>query len=258
MLRIRGNSGIGDAIYTRAVVEHFIRKGERVTVCSNHPDVFLGLDCTVEPFRRDKVDKAAVYTTRKKFTDTNQWQDVCITAGVPRETPLTITWARRNHALVDNLRRRAEGRALVLVHGGRTPMGRKDGFGKELLPKQCAFEAVLGCVRDCFIVRVGHGPEYPLPVNADLNGQTSVADLLDLGQACDAVVGQCSLAIPLAEGFDKPAMFVWAAAGLKAAHAYIRQITPEKILSKTSSAFVMDNWTNEQIRAEVDALRLVC
>lgn len=255
MIRIRGASGIGDAIYLRAVVDHFIRKGERVTVCNDHKDVFLGLDCTVEPFRRDKVDKHAVYTTRKKFPGTNQWQDVCIQAGIPYE-PLTITWTCRNAELIDNLRRRAEGRALVLVHGGRTPMGRKDGFGKELLPEQRAFAAVLNGFRDCFMVRIGHGPEYPLPVHADLNGKTTIADMLDLGQACDAVVGQCSLAIPLAEGFGKPAMFVWAAAGLKAPSDYIRQIRPEKILSSPRSAFVMDDWTDAQIQEEVNAFRL--
>lgn len=254
-MRIRGNSGIGDAIYTRAVVEHYLRKGP-VTVCTNHPDMFLGLNCKVEPFRRDRVDVHAVYTTRKKFADTNQWQDVCITSGIPYE-PLKITWTQRNAKLVENLRRRAEGRAFVLVHGGRTPMGRTDGFGKQLLPERRAFEVVLDRLRDCFLVRVGHGPEYPLPVSTDLNGQTSVSDLFDLGHACDAVVGQCSWAVPLAEAFDKPALFVWAAAGLKAPHAYIQQIRPEKILSKSSSTFVMDSWTDAQIMEEVDAFRVM-
>jgi hypothetical protein len=259
MLTIRGNSGIGDAIYTRAIVEYFLCRGERVTVCSDHPEIFAGLDCTVEPFRRVKVKLHAVYTTRKKFSDTNQWQDVCISAGVPRDRPLSITWTRRNHALVENLLRRAEGRPLVLVHGGRTPMGRSDGFGKELLPRREAFDAVMNRFRECYTVRVGKGADlYPLPVSCDLNGSTSVSDLLDLWQACDGIIAQCSFAVPLAEAFGKPAMFVWAAAGLKSPHIYIRQIVPGKVLSKPSSAFVMDSWTDQQIQQEVDEFRLCC
>lgn len=257
-MRIRGNSGIGDAIYLRAAVECLLSRREKLTVCCDHRDVFLGLHVQLEPFRRDKLDMHAVYTTRKKFKDTNQWQDVCAMAGIPRDTPLKITWTQRNAELVNNLRRRAEGRPLVLVHGGRTPMGRRDGFGKELLPQKRAFDAVISEFRDCFLVRVGSGPDaYQLDVNTDLNGKTSVSDLLDLGQDCDGVIGQCSLAVPLAEAFGKHAMFVWSAAGLNAPHEYIRQITPQKILSRPTSAFVMDSWTDEQIKDECRAFRLV-
>jgi hypothetical protein len=258
-VRVRGNSGIGDAIYTRAVVEFLLRQGDKVTVCSDHPDVYLGLDCKIEPFRRSAVDLHAVYTTRKKFNDTNQWQDVCAVSSLPRDLPLSITWTCRNEALVADLRRGAEGRPLVLVHGGRTPMGRTDGFGRELLPQRRAFEAVLNRMRDCYIVRIGKGADaYPLPVNVDLNGKTSVADILDLGQACDGVVAQCSLAVPLAEAFDKPAMFVWAAAGLqKTSVQFISRIAPAKVLSKSTSAFVLDSWPDAEILAEVDAFRLL-
>lgn len=254
---VRGNSGIGDSLYVRAVVEYFLRDGERVTVCANHAEIFYGLDCKIEAHRRDRVTTHAVYTTRKSRTDSNQWQDVCIQAGIPADTPLCFTWQCRNPALIQELRAKANGRPLILVHGGRTPMGRKDGFGKELLPNKAAFDAVLSALGDCYTVRVGKGADaYPLPVSIDLNGATSVSELMDLGQACDAVVGQCSFAIPLAEGFDKPAIFVWAAAGFKAQHAYIRQIRPEKVLSSERSAFVLDSWSREQIIEEVHAFRL--
>lgn len=255
MRRIRGSSGIGDALYVRPFVEHFARLGERLIVCTSYPDVFLGTDAKFEPFTRLKIDIVATYTLGKNNPATTQWQDVCACAGV--NLPLQIQWQPRNQALVQELRAKANGRPLALVHGGRVPMGRTDGFGKELLPQRRAFEAALAELADCYTVRIGKGADlYPLPVSLDLNGLTSVPDLIDLGQSCDGVVGQCSFAVPLAEVFDKPLMAVWAEKGMKAQQAYVRQITPQKVLSKETSSFVIDNWTDEQIREEVRAFRL--
>jgi hypothetical protein len=63
------------------------------------------------------------------------------------------------------------------------------------------------------------------------------------------VVGQCSFAIPLAEVFDKPALFVWAARGMQHnMHYYIKAITPQKVLSKETSRFVIDDWPVEKIQ----------
>lgn len=258
MLRIRGGSGLGDSLYLRAAVEHFVKSEQQVIAFSDWPEVFIDSGAKVEPFTRMKINLVAHYTMGKKNPATTQWQDVCASARIP-QIPLSITWNCRNPSLVQELRGKAAGRPLVLVHGGRTPMGRTDGFGKALLPQASAFENVLAEFRDCYTVRVGKGVDaYPLPVSLDLNGSTSVSDLIDLGQACDGVIGQCSLAVPLAEVFDKPAIFVWAASGM--AHGqvpYIRQITPSKVLSKPSSAFVMDNWSSQQIQEEARAFRVV-
>lgn len=249
-MRIRGGAGLGDAMYIRPIAEHFVRAGERVKVCSGFPEVFLGSGAEVEPFDRFNIDVLAHYTAGKRDPTTNQWQDICRSAGV--SVPLRFEWEVKNHALIEGLKADAAGRRLVLVHGGRVPMGRTDGFGAELLPDRSAFAAALEALEDCFTVRVGKGADlYGLDVGVDLNGSTSVSDLLDIGSICDGVVGQCSFAIPLAEVFDKPLLCVWAARGLSAAHAYIRQITPAKVLSKPSSHYVMDDWAAERIQQVV-------
>lgn len=254
-MRIRGGAGLGDAMYIRPIAEHFIRLGESVTVCNDHAEVFIGSGAKVEPFDRHNIQVLAHYVLGKRDTTTNQWQDVCRSAGV--DVPLRFEWPVRNHALVDSLLADAEGRPLVIVHGGRVPMGRTDGFGKELLPERRAFDAVLAELTDCFTVRVGKGADlYPLTVSVDLNGSTSVSDLLDIGSVCDRVVGQCSFAIPLAEVFDKPLLVVWAAHGMQYnMHPYIRQITPQKVLSKPTSRFVVDDWPIERIQEAARAFR---
>lgn len=248
MKRIRGGAGLGDAIYLRPIAEHFISKGETVTACSNYPSVFSGLSMKTEPFDRFNIDVLAHYTVGKRRLGTNQWQDICSSAGVGAVS-LKTKWEVKNAALIEHLRSEAAGRPLILVSGGRVPMARTDGFGMELLPKREAFEAALVGLGGCFLVQIGKAQQiYPLACDVDLNGSTSVADLLDLGASCDGVVGQCSFVIPLAEIFDKPLLIVWASAGLSPArHWYISSITPQKILSKASSNFVMDDLPLEKV-----------
>lgn len=255
-MRIRGGSGLGDCLYLRAVAEHLARQGHRVTACTDYAGVFHGSGIAVEPFRRDRVDRIAHYSPRKSVVGTTQWEDVCDVAQIER-IPLAITWTVRNHSLIDRLRGFASGRPLVLVHGGRAPMARTDGFGKELLPKAEAFDEVLVNLQDCFLVQIGGAEQlYPLSCDITLNGSTSVPDLLDLGASCDGVVGQCSFAIPLAEVFDRPGLFVWASEGMQSGrHPYVRQITPQKVLSKASSMFVVDDWERERIEEGVRAFR---
>lgn len=247
---IRGGRGLGDSIYLRPIAEYFLALGDPVVVLSDYPDVFAGIDVEVKQFTRFGVNVLAHYVLGKPNPGTNQWQDICHSAGVT--VPLSFTWTVLNHELVASIKKRAAGRPIIIVHGGRVPMGRIDGFGKELLPEQGAFVAALDAVRDAYLVRVGNAESlYTLPCDIDLTGKSSVADLLDLASICDGVVGQCSLAIPLAEVFDRPLLIIWAAAGLASREPYVAQITPSKVLSKASSRFVMDDWPVDRIRWSV-------
>lgn len=257
--RVRGGSGLGDAIYQRPVIEHLISRGHAVQAMNNWPEVFLGTGAEVLPFSRENIQVLAHYVTGKQRTDTNQWQDICASAGVD-DLPFRSTWAVRNAALVEEVRRHAESRPIVLVHGGRIPMDRTDGFGAELLPQQRAFDAILSHLPACYRVAVGKvGQVYPLDCDLDLNGKTSVSDLMDLGATCAGVVGQCSLAIPLAEIFDKPLLVAWSSRGMEyGRHPYIRAITPEKVLSKPSSIFVMDDWNRERLVEAAREFREQC
>lgn len=253
MRRIRGGSGLGDSVYVRVVAEH-LAKTSRVVAMSDYPDVFIGSGAAVEPFTRTRIDVLAHYSARKALPLTTQWDDVCDTAGVGR-IPLRFDWAVRNRAPVDGLRARAGDKPIVLVHGGRAPMGRGDGFGSELLPRREAFETVLGAFADCYTVRIGNAPQiYPLHVDVDLNGGTSVSDLLDLFCFCDAVIAQCSFAVPLAECFRKPLLTVWAARGLASGKPFIRQITPRKVIGP-EARYVVDDWSIEQIMRAARGMR---
>jgi hypothetical protein len=258
MIRIRGGSGLGDAIYQRPIVDKLISHGHKVEVCCDYPEVFIGSPAIVSPFRRQEIDIIAHYTNGKSNPYTNQWQDVCARAGVACD--LHMRWHIQNVALVERVRHQAAGRPLVLVHGGRVPMDRTDGFGAELLPTVGGFNCAIDAIRgECFLVRIGGGEQvYPLETDLDLIGKTSVSDLIDLGSCCDGIVAQCSFAVPMAEVFDKPLLAVWAANGMHhQREPYIQQITPRKVLSKATSLHVVDDWDEEKIIEVAHAFRHV-
>lgn len=251
---IRGGSGLGDSIYVRPVAEHFVQRGEAVQVLSNYPDVFIGSGAEVKPFNR-KADVTAHYAPGKNNPDTTQWDDVCRNAQIG-VIPLRFDWSVVNTALVADVAAKAAGRAIILVHGGRTPMGRSDGFGAELLPEKRAFDAALVALDDCFFVGVGKAEQiYPLSVNLNLNGSTTVSDLFDIAHVCNGSIGQCSFIIPLMEVFNKPLLVVWSAKGMASPTRFIRTITPKKVLNGLRSRYVVDDWPDEKIKEAALAFR---
>lgn len=254
-MRIRGGSGLGDSLYMRPIAEYFAKRGQQVTALSNFPDVFIGSKVGVEPFARNNCHVVAHYVSGKENPDTTQWQDICVAAGA--STALRFNWSLTNTALVERIKREAAGRRIILVHGGRTPMARMDGFAMDLLPSKSTFDAVLGGMTDCLSVAIGgdDGICYQPHVDVDLTGKTTVAELLDLAWVCDGVVAQCSFAVPMAECFDKPLLAIWSHRAAGSNQAYIRTITPRKVLSKASSTFAMDDWDNERISEAVNAFR---
>jgi hypothetical protein len=156
--------------------------------------------------------------------------------------------------LVEHVTAEAKGRPVVLVNGGREPMNRIDGFGRSLLPERKVFDYLLSCLPDCLTVRIGKGRAlYPIECELDLSDATSVADVLDLVQIAAGVIGQCSFAIPLGEVFNKPVLVLWSHAIEKSPHPFIACMTPAKLLSKPSSAYVRDDAGREAIeRAAVE------
>jgi hypothetical protein len=254
---LRSGSGLGDSLYARVVADYFVSTGAKVTVKSDYPSLFAGSRAIVVPFTRENCNVVAHYSKRKHIAETNQWQDICISAGIP-PIPLSFKWEVKNKLLVQDLRAMANGKRIVMINGGRHPMGRKDGYAREMLPSREAFAAVLRSLDDCFIVEVGKGEDvYPLHRDVDLTNRTIPSDLLDIATISRGLVGQCSFMIPLAEALDKPLMVVWAAAGLQSKTEFIRQCTPGKILSKESSRYVMDDWEISEITQAADAFRSV-
>ena len=244
-------------MYVRAVVEHYLRKGESLQVCTNFPQMFADLPVATDVFSRARIDITAHYSNRKK-EHTNQWQDICISAGIRESIELRIAWQQKNLALIERVTMAAAGRPIVLIAAPHAPMNRKDNFGREILPEPEAFSRVATGLDDCYRIQIsGDPPVYQVPHDLDLVCQTSVTDLFDLASAASGMVGQCSFIIPLAEAFGKPLLCIWSQAIATSKEEYVRQITPEKILSSPRSLHVFDNWPQEQFEEGVRAFRSI-
>lgn len=254
--KIRSGFGIGDNIYLQSIVRHLLDKGQKFQICTTYPDVFAPIAHRVSfhPFTKVKVDVVAHYGGRKKCNDTDQFQDMCISAGIREAVDLRIDWKVRNNGLVESIKKKANGRKVVFVQHPRTPMGRRDGFGKELSPDYRVMDRVIDLIKDrMLVVKFGQGtPLYNLQkTEMDLVNKTTVSDMIDAATACDYFFGQCSFVIPLAESLKKPCLILWSSKGLKAPHEYIRSVTPEKILHAATSKWVYDDWMPERIESTV-------
>jgi hypothetical protein len=247
MRSIRGGMGLGDALYVQSVARYFVQRGEKLAVCTEWPDVFrpLGDMVKIKPFTRMGVQILAHYSLRKGIKDTDQFQDCCIQAKIKEPVELRLDWRVIRPELIADLRR--HGKPIALVQLPRSPMGRKDGFGAELLPDCRAIQNCIDALRGRYtVVQVGSGkPLYEFTgIDVDLANKTTVCDLIDIASAADLFLGYVSFMVPLAESFDKPALFVWSRRGLSAPHPYIQRITPSKILHKRTSFYVMDDDPN--------------
>lgn len=239
MKSIRAGKGLGDSLYLQAVARHMVNRGERLKVCSGWPDVFrpLGDSVRVIPFSR-QADICAHYTLRKWRTDSDQFQDCCIQAGIREPVDFRLDW-KAGKTLIDHLPK-----PVVLVLLYRLPMDRVDGFAAELLPDFRQMQRMIDALKGrATVVQVGSGKplrEYE-GIDLDLANRTSVSELLDVASVADGMLGYCSFFVPLAESLNKKAAFLWARKGVNSRTPYIRQITPTKILHKDTSSYVFDD-----------------
>jgi hypothetical protein len=248
--------GLGDSLYLQAVCRYYVGKGQRLKVASAWPDIFrpLGDKVQIIPFTRAGIDIVAHYSSRKAIKETTQFEDCCLNAGILEKVDFRLDWKPINNALIDSLKQ--YGKPIVLVQMPRNPMGRTDGFGRELLPDCTVIQTIIDSLKHrALIVQVGAGNANFIfkGIDIDLANKTSVSDLLDIASAADGFLGYCSFMVPLAESFGKPALFVWAHRGLRVAEPFIARITPQKILHAKTSQYVMDSWPAEQIAEITDA-----
>lgn len=254
---IRCGRGLGDALYLQGVVRHFVNEGKRLHVMTDWPDVFMqyGNKIEIHPFTRERIDIIAHYTLRKPFKGTTQFEDCCLQAGITEKVDFLIDWIPTRHDLINDVKRQANGKPILLVEMVREPMNRTDNFAIELLPKYEVMQKVLDQLKPhYFTVLIGKGkPKYDYTnIDLDLRDRTDVQDLINLASISDALFGYCSFFVPLAECLNKKAMFIWANRGLNSVEQFIRTITPEKILHKKSSHYVIDHWTDDVIMERVN------
>lgn len=246
--------GLGDALYVQSIARHLIENGESLRVHSAWPDVFrpLGARAAVVPFSRN-VQILAHYAPRKGRTDTTQFEDCIIQAGLMPPIDLRLDWVPQDQRLLEQLR--SHGRPILCVQLPRSPMGRTDGFGAELLPDCRVIQRLIDRSKHrALVVQIGSGqPLFRFQgIDIDLANRTTVSQLLDVASIAAGFLGYVSFILPLAESFSRPALLVWSRKGLRSGTPYVRQITPQKVIQKPSSRFVIDDASAKEIDEVAD------
>lgn len=258
-IRIRGGSGLGDALYVQSAARHLIELGHEVEACSNYPDVFRSLNgkCIASPFRRDSIDRLVHYSQRRLVKETDQFRDCCIQAGLKGKVDLRLDWSVKNVELYERVKSAAWGRPIIVVQLPRLPMNRQ-GY-EDLLPDCRALQRAIDGLhkRGAFVVQVGSGaPKFTFSgIDLDLANQTSVSDLIDAVFAADICLGYVSFLLPLAESLSKPTLMVWSRKNLNSTNSIMRTITPEKIIHRRDLVqTVMDDCQESELNRVVDAV----
>jgi hypothetical protein len=249
---IRCGRGLGDSLYLQGVVRHLLSKGQQLTAVSDYPEIFSQLGIKVIPFTRERINIIAHYSMRRGYQETSQFKDCLLQAGITEKAEFRLDWQVQNKKLVHSLKRYRK--PIVLVQMVRPPMARTDGFGMSVLPKMDVIQSIIDKLHDtCLIVQIGAGKQLHTfnNIDVDLSDKTSIKDLLDIASQCDAMLGYPSYMIPLAESFDKPALFVWSHKALASGDQVIRTMTPKKLLYK-DNRYVIDNWNSDKITEIAD------
>lgn len=254
---IRGGMGLGDALYVQAITRHLVLRGESMRVHTAWPDVFkqLGESVRTASFRRDNIDLLAHYSKRKGRIETTQFKDCCIQAGIREDVELRLDWVPEDLGLLDRLKR--IGRPIICISLARSPMGRTDGFGAEVLPDCAAIQTAIDRVKDrALIVQLGSGKSLFRfeGIDVDLSNETTVTQLLDVASIASGFIGYPSFIVPLAESFSKPVLTVFSRRGLESTQIYVRQITPRKVLHRVTSTHVIDDCDRLEIEDAADDL----
>jgi len=258
---VRGGSGLGDAIYLQSVARHLARDHD-VTAHTDYADVFRPLAGRVKVghFRRDGITHVAHYSSRRRQSETTQFQDCCINARINEPVDLRLDWRQVDGGKARRYRR--DDMPLVLVQAPRAPFGnRPDCYGIELLPDFQKMQRAIDLIAArATVVQVGTGkPLYEFSgIDEDLTDRTSVIELIDLCAEADGFLGYVSYMIPMAEALKKPALFIWSHRGLLVHDRIIKSITPDKIFHGNHCKAVFDNADDREMRNAANTFFDLC
>lgn len=247
MIELNAPKGLGDAIYLRAVALHLLDRGEKVRVWTRWREVFLGLNVAFaeaedvetligkrerEP-RHDLRNVTACLHCRVPYIMArDKFALACLQAGIEEEIELRMGWEVRNPSIVKHVTMYGK---PILVY--QPPRKISNDAEAQAQPHRAAFVRFLeGAKRDFIRVKVGH-PDFTvdgddLPVDLDLYGRTSVADVFDLVSASDLVFGENCFLPVAAQAMDRKFVLMMSRRALSSNLNKVRGITPERMIQK--------------------------
>lgn len=231
-MKIKGCSGLGDAIYLNPVVNYFLSNSDKINpvfkniqVVSKYPELFAGLNCEVIPEARD-IDILCSYVPRKKIIGTNQFQDTCIQAQIPFiDLNLYLDLEVGSH--VKNMVEKSKP-YIAFVE----PYKENIRSDYPLMPDVNFMNSVLKKVSLAYEQNV-------IKINK-FYGYT-VHEILYIIKNSEQTIGQVGYIIPASEVYDKKCLAIFSANYKKSTNDFVRTIKPKKVVCKHTTACIYDD-----------------
>lgn len=234
MMKIRGNSGLGDAVYLYSVAKHLQDNGELVEVLSNYPEIYEALGCAVQDYDRALTVDLDCNYCHKKGRDSAQMADISEPVGIDLPIRLSRT------------------KPTILVPRWGNPMNNKIDRS-ELIPDRAPVQDFID-LHDALYIQVGesdqaHSEDWD-NIDIDLTDRTSVPALMWLYSAVDGVLSTIGNPVAFAEAFDTPLFCVFAQSGFDSNNRFFSTIRPHKVITKETSYYAVDS--DADIAAQMD------
>ena len=248
MIKLNAPKGLGDAIYMRAIALHLLGRGEAVKVYTWWPDVFSDMPVSIVGANDYTNDDdlhhamACLHCRVPAIRALDRFRLTCLQAQVLEPVELRLGWKVRNQELVDDIKRRADGKRIMLYQPRKVS---KDGDQELTRASRAPFKTFVNRQKKAFRVKTGHPlfiqNDDDLNCELDLVGKTTISDLFDIAAVSDFIFGEAACFLPnLAESLDKPFTCMFSRRGLAAvSRKRVWGIRPEFMIHKKNLATVI-------------------
>ena len=214
MQNIKGPSGFGDAIYTRAIVEWMLKNKSNIyNVQTRYPNIFSDLTVTTSDLNfHGRVDYDCKYIYQKTNQETTQFEDMLNSAKLPQ---FELTSYLANPDAVKD-------KTIVIepyapMNGVVTSLSMKPDE-QEFFNYVCSHDNIFSIDR-----------------------QYAWNDLIDIFNSAKLVISQQGWAIALSEMLNIPVVAIFTKRALESDNKFISTITPRKIITKsTTTSYIME------------------
>jgi hypothetical protein len=249
---IRGSQGLGDAIYLWPVVKYYSERGKDVTIITRYPEVYSNLKCTAIQ-ESEFVDCQC--SARTKELDTNIYEDTLLLSGITEKIPFEFEFKKVFIPVINTSKR------ICVV---RLPSAPVKG-GEEtaiMIPKPEVYQNIINAFKDrVYFVSVGKQIEceHKLSgIDLDLSNTETLNDYFSVLSCADIIMTQPGHCVPIAEALGKKLFCIFASAGLISDVKRYRFTTPQKILTRSESAFCQDGDLEKVYLDKFERLLLQC
>ena len=233
---LKGSMGLGDAIYLYPMVKYYSEMYPgSVTIITRYPEIYANLNCqTAKP--DEYIDCSC--SARTKEESTNIYEDTLIMSKIINKLPFKFEYDKTNQIKINSFKK------ICVVRNITTPAnGEEDA--KVMIPKISVFQNIINAYSGkVFFVSIGwqKSCDYKLDkIDLDLSEINVLNSYFSVIDQADIVLSQPGHCVPIAEGLNKKLFCVFARSGLKSMEKRFRFTTPQKILTKISSTYCVDD-----------------